>query len=99
MIADLNNPLKKYRSTHNLKENHMSQFLDQISKLNKRQVEDFILGILTPGEFDHLNQRVQIIKMLKQGKTHREIADQLKVGIATVTRGSRELRKGRFKYV
>ena len=68
---------------------------------NKSRTEmlDFLKGILTPSEFDELTTRLQIVKMLKKGLPHREIARRLEVGVATVTRGSRELRLGRFSRV
>ena len=68
---------------------------------NKSKVEmlDFLKGILTPSELDELMTRLQIVKMLKKGLPHQEIARRLKVGVATVTRGSRELRLGRFSKV
>jgi TrpR family transcriptional regulator, trp operon repressor len=71
-----------------------------INDLNTtKELDDFLLGILTPKEIEELNKRLDVIKMLKQGKPQREIAKKLNVGIATVTRGSKELQKGRFKYV
>ena len=60
---------------------------------------DFLKGILTPKELDEVVTRLQIIKLLKKGLPHQEIARRLKVGVATVTRGSRELRMGRFKKI
>lgn len=60
---------------------------------------DFLKGILTPKELEELTARLQIIKLLKKGLPHQEIARRLKVGVATVTRGSRELRMGRFKKI
>ncbi|MEK9169555.1 MAG: Trp family transcriptional regulator [Patescibacteria group bacterium] len=68
---------------------------------NKTSAEmlDFLKGILTPGEFDEIVTRLQIVKLLKKGIPHQEIARRLKVGVATVTRGSRELRMGRFSRV
>ena len=68
---------------------------------NKSRTEmlDFLKGILTPSELDELTTRLQIVKMLKKGLPHQEIARRLKVGVATVTRGSRELRLGRFSKV
>lgn len=60
---------------------------------------DFLKGILTPTELDQLSTRLQIVKMLKNGVNQQRIAKSLKVGIATVTRGSRELKMGRFKNV
>lgn len=62
-------------------------------------MEDFLAGILTPKEINELSQRLEIVKRLKQGQPQRQIADELKVGIATVTRGSRELQLGRFTHV
>ena len=63
------------------------------------QVEDFLFGILTPRELDEISTRLQIVKMLKQGFKQESIVKELRVGISTVTRGSREIRKGHFKYV
>jgi TrpR family trp operon transcriptional repressor len=63
------------------------------------QMLDFLKGLLTPKEFDEVVTRLQIVKLLKKGLPHQEIARQLKVGVATVTRGSRELRMGRFKNI
>lgn len=69
--------------------------------INKTSAEmlDFLKGILTPREIDELSTRLQIVKLLKKGLPHQEIARRLGVGVATVTRGSRELRLGRFKKV
>jgi len=69
--------------------------------LNKSQNEmlDFLEGILTPKEIESLSMRLQIVKMLKEGIAQRQIADKLGVGIATVTRGSGELKKGRFSNI
>lgn len=68
---------------------------------NKSATEmlDFLKGILTPKEFDKVVTRLQIVKLLKKGLPHQEIARRLGVGVATVTRGSRELRIGRFKNI
>lgn len=62
-------------------------------------LDAFLAGILTPSELSQLAVRLEIVKRLKRGQTQREIADDLKVGIATVTRGSRELGKGRFNTI
>lgn len=83
-----------------MQQNQVKIIADTIAKLHtEKELEDFLLGILTESEIDELNKRFEVIKLLKVGKSHREIAKQLKVGIATVTRGSKELQKGRFKYV
>jgi len=63
------------------------------------QMIDFLKGLLTPQELDQLPVRVELIKKLKQGQSQRQIAQELNVGIATVTRGAHEIKKGRFKNV
>ena len=54
-------------------------------------------ALLTPSELQTIATRLEIAERLKAGMTQREIAKQLGVGIATVTRGSRELKAGKFK--
>ncbi|MFZ5376284.1 MAG: Trp family transcriptional regulator [Patescibacteria group bacterium] len=66
---------------------------------SKKDMEDFLLGILTPGEYSDISQRLEILRLLRHGYPHREIAKTLGVGISTVTRGSREIKSGRFKYL
>jgi len=62
-------------------------------------MRDFLYGILTPKELMEIPNRLQIVKMLKKGISHHDIAGKLHVGVATVTRGSREIREGRFQNV
>lgn len=62
-------------------------------------LQEFLQGLFTPQELEQLNQRIEIVSLLKRGVSQRAIADQLGVGIATVTRGSREIKMGRFKDV
>ncbi|MEX2012993.1 MAG: Trp family transcriptional regulator [Candidatus Levyibacteriota bacterium] len=66
---------------------------------NKGEMVEFLEGILTPKELIEIPNRLAIVKMLKRGISHHDIAGKLHVGVATVTRGSRELQKGRFKNV
>lgn len=62
----------------------------------EKEMFDFLQGILTPKELLELPNRLTIVKMLKKGISQHEIAEKLHAGIATVTRGSKELQKGRF---
>ena len=68
---------------------------------NKNLLHEFLFDLLSPTEYKDLAVRWQIVKMLKAKVSHREIAKKLKVSVATVTRGSRELanKKGGFKQV
>lgn len=55
-------------------------------------LDAFLEDILTPREYTDIARRLQIVKQLKEGHPHREIAENLGVGIATVERGARELK-------
>ena len=66
---------------------------------SKSEMLEFLKGILTPRELEELSTRLEIVKMIKKGLPHQEIARRLEVGVATVTRGSREIRLGRFKNI
>lgn len=78
----------------------LTEFINFISaQKSTSELKAFIQAILTPKEIEEIPKRLQIVKLLKQGMPQREIAQKLKVGVATVTRGSRELHKGSFKNV
>ncbi len=66
---------------------------------NKKEMEDFLMGLLTPAELEEIPKRLQIVIRLLKGQSQRQVADKLGVGLATVTRGARELKAGRFKVV
>ena len=67
-----------------------------LSLKTKSDVKAFLDGILTPKEREEIPVRLQIVKLLKKGLPQHEIASQLGVGVATVTRGSKEIAKGNF---
>lgn len=80
--------------------NKVKELIETFLKIKSAEdMLDFLKGILTPKELDQLSTRLQIIKMLKKGIRQQQIAQKLKVGIATVTRGSRELKLSRFKKI
>lgn len=68
---------------------------------NKKLLHDFLFDLLSPSEYKDLAVRLQIIRQLAQGLPHRQIAKNLKVSVATVTRGSRELanKSGGFRQI
>ena len=67
-------------------------------KLNQtyEDIDDFLQGILTEKEREEIPIRLEIIKQLKKGVPQREIAKDLNIGIATITRGSKELKNKKF---
>ena len=66
-----------------------------LSIKDERLMEEFLIDILTPGEFEEIIKRWQVVKSLHKGTPQRKIAEELDVSIATITRGSRELQNER----
>ncbi len=56
------------------------------------QMEELLTDLLTTSELSEISKRLEIFKLLKEGKPQRQIAEILGVGIATVTRGSKALK-------
>lgn len=76
-------------------EQYKKEVIEVIFKIakDKNLLNDFIKDILTPREFDNIGVRWQIVKRLAKGEHHQSIAEDLHLGVSTVTRGSREMRK------
>lgn len=75
--------------------NYINELADTIVSITERQTaKDFLKNILTPQELEDIVKRLQVVKLLKQGISQREIAKKLEVSIGTITRGSRELKYG-----
>lgn len=77
------------------------EFKDVVSLIyetkDKELLGDFLTGLTTSKERRELAMRVEIIQQLLAGIPQQKIAQDLGVGIATVTRGSKELADGKFK--
>ena len=80
----------------NTTKNQEALFSYLLQAKNAKQMAQRLDGLLTPSELKSISTRLQIAQMLKQGIPQREIATTLGVGIATVTRGSRELKAGKL---
>ncbi len=78
----------------------LEKLIGQIGE-NTKLMREFLFDILSPAEYRELAVRWQIVKMLETKVPHREIAKKLKVGVATINRGARELqnKKGGFRLV
>lgn len=76
---------------------YFNELIKELLKIKDKEImENFLLGLLTSQELEEIPTRVQIVKMLKKGIPQHEIANKLGIGVATVTRGSNEIKKGRF---
>ena len=65
----------------------------------EKKLENLLTGLLTEKEIEELAERIRIVQLLKKGVSQHEIAATLKVGVATVSRGAKELKEGNFEYV
>ncbi len=75
------------------------KYIKELSKVfteikSESVAESFLHNILTPSELDEVSVRLQIVKLLLKGLPQREVAKKLGVSMATVSRGSRELKYG-----
>lgn len=77
-------------------EAHWKRELAQLLAAAKKpgDVRGLLQALLTPVEVTELAKRWQIVKRLIREVPQRQIRDSLAVSIATVTRGSRELKYG-----
>jgi Trp operon repressor len=66
-------------------------------KRHKDDLDGFLEDMMTPQEIEALDERIKIMHALIDGKTQREIAEDLGLSITTVSRGSRILQYGRIK--
>ena len=78
-------------SRNGAKISNIAKILSKVK--NPAEIENFIVEILTESELDTLSKRWQIMEMLSQGRTQRDIAKELKVSLCKVTRGSHILKK------
>lgn len=78
----------------------LDELIQELIKIKDNNImKKFLLGLFTPQELEEIPTRIQIVKMLKKGIPQHEIAQKLGIGVATVTRGSNEIKKGRFKNI
>jgi TrpR family transcriptional regulator, trp operon repressor len=84
----------KFKREKNKQLGELVQTLCLVS--STQEMKEFLESILTPKELIEIPNRLQIVKMLKQGVSQHEVAQKLGVGIATVERGAQEIKKGKF---
>lgn len=67
----------------------ISHISNIISKMDKNEVQNFLLELLTESELADLSKRWRILELLHQGVTQRDIAKELNVSLCKVTRGAK----------
>jgi Trp operon repressor len=75
----------------------LAKVISDINNIN--MAEDFLENILTPNELEEIAQRLEILKLLAKGESQREICEKLGVAVATVGRGSRELKYSKSSFI
>ncbi len=79
---------------------HVNKLVSVLLKINSQDAMlELLKGLFTLNELEEIARRLQIVVLLKKGLSQREVAEKLKVGIATVTRGSKEIQQGRFSNI
>ena len=71
----------------------LSRFV--LSTQTVEELAHVLKAVLTPAEIESIAQRLSILDGISTGIAQREIAETLRVGIATVTRGSRVWQENR----
>ena len=56
-------------------------------------IEGFLVSILTTREVDEVAGRWELVKLLDQGMSQRQVARTLSMSLCKITRGSKELKK------
>ena len=74
-----------------IKKIEIAQYLAETD--DRKKIQSFLESILTPAELHDLNLRWELVKMLNEGKSQRQIARELHISLCKITRGSRELKK------
>lgn len=72
------------------------QFLSNLK--NAQEAEKVLKDLLTPQELNIISERLQILKNVAKGKPHREISKELGVSIGKVSRGSKVIQAGNWKW-
>ncbi|MGR5437505.1 trp operon repressor [Vibrio owensii] len=80
--------------SHEPEYKHWQQIVELIrSSVDNQQHEMLLTMLMTPDERESLTARVNILNELLKGElSQRQISQMLGVGIATITRGSNELK-------
>ncbi|MFB6225919.1 MAG: Trp family transcriptional regulator [Candidatus Paceibacteria bacterium] len=69
----------------------LSSFLQRA--LEEDNLDLALKVLLTDQEQEEFTKRVQILSLLEDGMTQREVSERLGVSLTTVTRGSKELQQ------
>ena len=64
-----------------------------VSITSAKEMRSFLRELLTPGEVRDITLRWRLLEQLAEGVTQRRIAEELKISLCKITRGSRILKQ------
>ena len=71
------------------------EILEILTSFNdKKELERFLLDLLTPNEIEEIGKRWELVKMLSDGVPQRDIAKKLGISLGKISRGAHELKYG-----
>jgi len=59
-------------------------FFDNLKKLEQRDLEDFVLSLLSGSEIKDISRRLMVAKLLKDGLTYEDIVDIMGMSESTI---------------
>ena len=65
---------------------------------DKKHLDSFVEDLLTEKELKDIADRVKILRLLRQGKTQRAIAEELWISVTTVNRWAKVLKNGTWAF-
>lgn len=72
-----------------------TEILDVLTNYtDRKEVENFLMDLLTPNEIVEIGKRWDLIKLLVDGIPQRDIAKQLGISLGKISRGAHELKYG-----
>ena len=78
----------------------IGEFLEIVTQLkNRNEVSDFLIGLLTPSESLMLARRIQIAKLIIQGKSYESIRRELGVSYQTINSVEKWLSEEKYREI
>jgi len=79
------------------KKHSLNTIAKTVASLDEKGAKEFLQAFFTPKEIETLEGRVNLVSMLLEGHSQREIVDTLGVSFSQINRGSHELQYGTGK--
>ena len=82
-----------------MKDKYVEELSNLIEQIDDREyLNSFLKDLLTEKELKDITERIQIFRLLKQGKTQRYIAEKLNISVTTVNRWAKVLKNWEWAF-